>query len=74
MLVHVYVFREVVHAQENSGTGEASGCEDLVDKFAEGWRDGRARSDDSSGHIGHVFGHHVGLVIEHRTHTARHDD
>ena len=65
---------EIVHAKKNGGAGKSRRSENLGDELAEGRRDWSIGSNNSGGHLGNVFSHHVDLIIEDGTHASGHDD
>ena len=71
---HVDASREIVHAEEDSGGGQAGRGEKARYELAEGGRDGGAWDDESLGHLGDIVGHLIYLVVQHSADAAgKHD-
>lgn len=71
-LQHVDSLGKIVHAEEDGGTWEAGGGENLRDEFPEG-RGDLSLLNEAGSHFGNVFSHQLDIVVEDSTNAARHD-
>lgn len=64
--------RHVVHSQQNCRARKSSRCEDLRHELLEGRRDGHIAERQAGGHRGNILRHHLDIVVENSTDSARH--